>query len=121
MIFVIQLFLLLTQTKKILEKEGFEASGLVGIFEPGPVLKAQLSEVRAVRESQTAIVTEIEETVDDTICIISTTHTDQEYKACMGPLSVNEKGVKINQVTATALKIRIGDNIRFVSFRPQKK
>ena len=37
--------------KRILEQEGFEFSGLVGIFEPGPVLKAQIDNIRAIRES----------------------------------------------------------------------
>lgn len=106
--------------KKILEKEGFVSSGLVGIFEPGPVLKAELAEVRAVKESQTAMITEIVEKVEGNISIISTTHTGQDFKACMGPIEVIENKIKINQVTATALKVRIGDLLRFVDFRPSK-
>lgn len=105
--------------KSILEKEGFVSSGLVGIFEPGPVLKADLAQVRAVKESKTAIVTEILEKVDGDISIISTTQTDIEFKACMGPIELNDDKVKINQVTATALKVRIGDTIRYVDFRPK--
>ncbi len=37
--------------KRILEQEGFKFSGLVGIFEPGPVLIAEVDQVRAIKES----------------------------------------------------------------------
>lgn len=108
--------------QKILEKEGFTKSGLVGIFEPGPVLKADFSEVRAVKMSQVAVIHNITDDFEGRDCIISTTTTDHSYKACVGPIKLDhEDQITLSQLTATALKVRIGDKVRFVDFRPPVK
>lgn len=108
--------------KRILEQEGFTFSGLVGIFEPGPVLKADLDSVRAVKES---IVIEIEEIthedIESDIYIISISGQEKEFKACLGKIKILESGkAKINAVTATALNLRFGENLRFVSLKKEK-
>jgi len=41
---------------RILQAEGFAYSGMVDIFEAGPVVRARLSEIRAARESRAATV-----------------------------------------------------------------
>ncbi len=38
--------------KRILETQGFTASGYVGIFEPGPVLKVKLDDIKIIREAR---------------------------------------------------------------------
>ena len=104
--------------RRILEQEGFNFNGLVGIFEPGPVLEADLKEIRAYRESQVVQVTEItEEQFDSQLYIISTTGQDKRFKATLGKISVTDGKAKISAVTATALKIRLGDSVRFVTFK----
>lgn len=108
--------------KRILEQEGFTLSGLVGIFEPGPVLKADLDNVRAVKES---IIIEIEEISHDEIqsevFVISTSGEEKDFKSCLGKVEILESGkAKINAVTATALKLRFGEKLRFVSLKKQK-
>ena len=47
--------------KRILEQEGFTFSGLVGIFDPGPVLTAQGDNIRTIKES---VISEIKEISD---------------------------------------------------------
>lgn len=108
--------------KRILEQEGFSFSGLVGIFEPGPVLIADLDNVRTVKESN---VLAIEEIVDSHIesqnYIIARTGGGLEFRACLGPVEILPSGkAKISAVTATALKLRLGDKIRFATFRKEK-
>lgn len=105
--------------KRILEQEGFEFSGLVGIFEPGPVLIADLDNVRTLKESK---VVEIEEIVDEDFdsptYILARTGGGLDFKACLGKLKVLDNGkAKISAVTATALKLRFGQPIRFVTFK----
>ncbi len=109
--------------KKILEQEGFRLSGLVGLFEPGPVLIAEVDNIRAINES---IVGEIKEISDkpfkSEIFIMS--RTNGNFRAALGGVvKLKSGGYKIAGVTAAALKLRLGDKIRFVSFRaePQKK
>lgn len=108
--------------KRILEQEGFIFSGLVGIFEPGPVLKADLDDVRAVKESIVIEVEEIShEDVQSEIYIISTSGEDKDFKACLGKVEILDSGnAKINAVTATALKLRFGDKLRFVSLKKEQ-
>lgn len=104
--------------RKILAREGFEFSGLVGIFEPGPVLKAKVDDVRSVKENKKVEVGEIaKEGFTENTYIISTSETN--FKACLGEVKLNDDGKAIiAEVTATALKIKIGDKIRFSTLRP---
>lgn len=108
--------------KRILEQEGFTFGGLVGIFEPGPVLRAELDEVRAVHESKVLAVGEITEgVIDSEIFIISTSGEEKKFKACLGSLEVLENGnARISAVTATALKLRFGEKLRYVTLKKMK-
>jgi arginine N-succinyltransferase len=105
--------------KRILEQEGFHFSGLVGIFEPGPVLIADVDKIRSIRESIVAEIVEISDKPfksDDFIIA----RTEGLFRCALGPvLPLKSGGVKISGVAAAALKLRLGDNIRYVSFRPK--
>jgi arginine N-succinyltransferase len=109
--------------RRILEQEGFEFSGLVGIFEPGPVLEAKIDEIRAIRESKILEVEEItNEDFDSPVFIISTSGEDRKFKCCLGKVAVLPSGkAKIAAVTATALKLRFGDKLRYVSLKAGKE
>ncbi len=104
--------------KKILEQEGFKFSGLVGIFEPGPVLIADVDNIRAIKESVIGEITEIsEKNFKSEIFIIS--RTTGNFRCALGGVSKSKSGgYKISGVTAAALKLRMGDKIRYVSFKP---
>lgn len=104
--------------KKILEQEGFKFSGLVGIFEPGPVLIAEVDSIRAIRESVIGEITEIaEKPFKSEMFIIS--RTTANFRCALGGVAKTKSGgYKIAGVTAAALKLRLGDKIRFVSFKP---
>ena len=105
--------------RRILEKEGFRFNGLVGIFEPGPVLEAKLSEVRAYKESKVIQIGEIaENSFEAETFIISTHGADDKFKTCLGVLDLMPDGTaKITAVTATVLKLKLGDSLRFVRFK----
>jgi arginine N-succinyltransferase len=107
--------------KKILEQEGFRFSGLVGIFEPGPVLIAEVDNIRAIKESIIGEIAEIsDKNFKSEIFIVAT--TQGQFKAALGGVTkLRNGGFKISGVTAAALKLRLGDKIRFVSFKPKKE
>jgi arginine N-succinyltransferase len=107
--------------KKILEQEGFRFSGLVGIFEPGPVLIADVDNIRAIKESVVGEITEIsDKSFKSETFIIS--RTSGNFRSALGGVAVQKNGgLKIAGVTAAALKLRLGDQIRYVSFRPAVK
>ena len=104
--------------KRILEQEGFKLSGLVGILEPGPVLIAEVDNIRAIKESTVGEITEIsEKPFKSEIFILS--RTSGSFRSALGGVAkVKDGGFKIAGVTAAALKLRLGDKIRFVSFKP---
>lgn len=105
--------------KRILEQEGFRFSGLVGIFEPGPVLIAELDNIRAIKESTIGEIAEVsDKSFKSEIFIISRT-TGTFRSALGGVVKLKSGGYKISDVTAAALKLRLGDKIRFVSFKPK--
>src|SRR5690606_355622 len=107
--------------KRILEQEGFRFSGLVGIFEPGPVLIADVDNIRAIKESTIGKIEEIsDKNFKSEVYIMS--RTTQPFRACLGNVvKLKSGGYKISGVAAAALKLRVGDKIRFVSFRPKTK
>lgn len=107
--------------KRILEQEGFAFSGLVGIFDPGPVLIADVDNIRSIKESTVGKITEISKaTLNAEQFIIS--RTSENFRCALGEvIKLKDGGYKISDVTAAALKLRLGDSIRFVSFRPGKK
>lgn len=107
--------------KRILEQEGFEFRGLVGIFEPGPVLETELDNVRALKESSVLKISEIsQDKVESDIFIISTSGENKEFKSCLGNLTINKDGTAtISAVTATALKLRLGEKLRYVALKKE--
>lgn len=106
--------------KRILEQEGFKFSGLVGIFEPGPVIKAEVDNIRSIKESIIGEVVEIsDKNFKSDLYIIARTHSS--FRCALGKVvKLKSGGYKISGVTAAALKLRVGDKIRFVSFRAKE-
>lgn len=105
--------------RRILEKEGFAFNGLVGIFEPGPVLEAKLANIRAYRDSQVVSIEEIsEDKFDGETFIISTIGDGDKFLTCLGQIEILPSGkAKISAVTATTLKLKLGDDLRYVKFK----
>jgi len=103
---------------KMLADEGFTRCGLVDIFEGGPVVKCALGDIRAVKQS---IVAAVEQIVDKPlesephiIC-----NARQDFRACQGPVQLTpDGGARINIQQAMALRLRIGDPMRFITARP---
>jgi arginine N-succinyltransferase len=108
--------------RHILEQEGFKFKGLVGIFEPGPVLEAKLSNVRAYKENKVVKINEIvTKEIDSEVYVVSTSGK-KKFKCTLGNIQFNSDGsVNIHAVVATALKLKVGENLRFVTLKAQKQ
>jgi arginine N-succinyltransferase len=105
---------------KMLQDEGFTCGELVDIFEGGPVVQCGLSEIRSVRESVIARVSEIVETPIDSPAYVLC-NARQNFRACFGPLEPIPGGtIRIGIQQAMALNLRVGDSARFVTARPVK-
>ena len=106
---------------KILEEEGFKVSGMVDIFDAGPILSAKRDSVRAVKESAKAPIVEITDAgppLSTEVYMVGTARP--EFRAAKGNLQVVEKGVRINSALALALGARVGDQVRFATLRAKK-
>ncbi len=103
---------------KMLHDEGFRSSGMVDIFEAGPIIAAELDDIRIVKESDCTTIQEI--TSDH---VLSVNHivaaVDGEFRACVGSVSRNsDGGARIEERVAEALKLNKGDRVRFGPLRP---
>src|SRR5690606_22447814 len=87
------------------------------IFEPGPVLIAEVDNIRAIKESTVGKIEEIaEKNFKSEVFIMS--RTSQPFRSALGGVvKLKSGGYKISGVAAAALKLRVGDTIRFVSFK----
>ena len=103
----------------MLEKEGFEHRNLVDIFDGGPTLHCQMSEIDAIKRSISGTVAAIEkEVADGQQQLVSNAKLD--FKTCLGDTSWNKSKATIDQVTALRLGLKVGDKVRCVDLRASK-
>jgi len=103
---------------KMLEDEGFASTGMVDIFEAGPIIMAALGNLRIVRESSRDQVARIipKESEERSHII---TNTSDEFRACMGHVErLSDGGVELSRRSATLLGVRPGEAVRFALARP---
>ncbi len=103
---------------KMLLDEGFRLSGMVDIFEAGPIIKTGLREIRIVRQNRKAMVARIAtEPIDSPTCVVA--RFTGSFRACTGRAALDsEGGAIVEQATADALDLHEGDWIRFGPLRP---
>lgn len=103
---------------RILQDEGFARSGMVDIFEAGPIVQCNLEDIRTVRESQRAVVDGVAAApADAKTFLVSNGRAD--FRATLAPLVLDEAGrVRMTGETAEALRVKAGESIRYISSRP---
>ena len=113
------------QTKpalRILEEEGFRFASMVDIFDAGPIVSCGRDQIRTVRESlKVAVADIVEGEVKAPDCVVCASR--KEFRACRGPVEVlpGGAGVRIPSAVALALHLKVGDPVRFVTMRPERK
>lgn len=108
------------QTKpalRLLESEGFAQSGMVDIFEAGPIVTCPLAQIRTVRRSRKAkLVGVASEAIESETHLIAS--VENEFRACAGPVRIISEGeVEIARECAAALRLEKGQAVRFVPLR----
>lgn len=104
---------------KMLQDEGFSFTGMVDIFEAGPIISCPLDDIRIVRETAESIVDEVvDEEPGPRASII--TNTGEDFRACMGGVAPSQGGgVCVTDRSARALEIGVGDRVRYGPLRPK--
>jgi arginine N-succinyltransferase len=106
----------------ILLQEGFVDSGMVDIFEAGPVVRCELRRIRAVAESRLDRVAELmdNDAIDSPHLSIIVT-TERQMCGCGGVVQrIDEHNVAISMRCAKALGLKVGDPIRHVTLRSHR-
>jgi arginine N-succinyltransferase len=102
---------------RLLEDEGFRRSGMVDIFEAGPVVRCALKDIRSIAQSTRAIIEELTNEGAGNSMIVA--NTRQDFRACKADVQILPSGgVRLDRGAAGALRVKTGDSVRFVSPRP---
>jgi arginine N-succinyltransferase len=103
---------------KLLEDEGFQFSGMVDIFEAGPLVQCKIEDVRIVKESRNASVDEITAAEIDSVPFIIA-NVGRNFRAAMGKVGYSPSGgVVLERRTADALDLNVGEKVRIAPLRP---
>ena len=98
----------------LLIQNGFTLTNEVDVFDGGPKIWAPMEKVKTIQKSRAAPVTDIPAELEEGDWIISNTSLD--FRAVAAGIRVNEKGITIDKKTSEALRVKIGDTVRYVSF-----
>lgn len=98
---------------KMLKKEGFSLTSDIDLFDGGPILQAQSTEVRSVKKSQKVTVQEITTTpIDSPLYLVSNTRLD--YRCCFANIDLNQHTIRLSKEVAESLNVHRGDSVRVV-------
>ncbi|RDE18243.1 hypothetical protein DV711_16375 [Motiliproteus coralliicola] len=102
----------------MLLKEGFEFDGYVDLFDGGPSIHAQISDVHGVRDSRTAAISISRRPLKAaTEMMLSNGRLDQ-YRLVQAPARLLADGrLQLEATCAEALQLQPGDRVRFLESR----
>jgi len=105
----------------LLEQEGFERRGMIDIFDGGPVVHCDRKRIRAVRESESATIGAIEESVPGESRLVANSK-EAGFRCCLGAVSpLTEPNVAIDRVTALSLGVKVGDALRHAALKASRE
>ena len=96
----------------LLQEQGFEFRQLVDIFDGGPTLHCELPNIKAVRASQTAIISAIGNLPDDTSRFFLA-NCQKDFRCGIEPIQISNQGVTLTAKTAKHMALSKGDTVRF--------
>jgi arginine N-succinyltransferase len=105
---------------KILEGEGFRFHNMVDIFDAGPIVSCPRDEIRTVRQSIKAPVSEItDQPMDSPPYIVSNARL--QFRACQCDLAFDDHGgIILTSPVAEGLQVEVGHKVRCATLRPEK-
>jgi arginine N-succinyltransferase len=106
--------------RRLLEQEGMYYEGYVDIFDAGPVLQARVRELRALRESDLAIVdTGLTLERDEPPVLVSTTRM-QDFRVITAPTHAHRSRIALSVEQQELLACRPGDAVRAMPLNAKK-
>lgn len=98
---------------KTLLEEGFRYRGQVDIFDAGPIVEAEVEEIRTIRERRKAKITRVgEELPEGEPFLMSNARMD--FRACIGKVeTAGDGGIAIDREAADLLNLSEGEMVAF--------
>jgi arginine N-succinyltransferase len=102
---------------RMLECEGFAWTGMVDMFDAGPIITCPLRDIRVVKESRKGVVTEIVpgEVAGEAQLV---TNARADFRAAAVVVQQMKDGVRLSAESAAALAVKVADSVRFAPLRP---
>jgi arginine N-succinyltransferase len=98
---------------QMLEQEGFRYQGYIDVFDAGPTMQAELTQIRSVRKSHHAVVDDIKPLAKRANSIISSTRFS-DFSIALAAVEGQDGHVSITPEAAKALGVVVGDFVRYV-------
>ncbi len=107
---------------RILEREGFGFTGMVDIFEAGPIVSCSRDELRLVRRSRQVLVAAVvEQMTEAPTHLVASGRPDMPFCCCGTTCTEIAEGISLPQDAAAALSVRVGDTVRIGSLREEQR
>lgn len=101
---------------RLLEQEGFRFDERVDIFDGGPLIKAERTAIRTIRETRTGTLAAVlPGGAEGGSFLVSNPRLD--FRACLGEVGQAETGVTLSRDVALALDLRLGDRVAWSPLR----
>ncbi len=97
---------------RLLEAEGFRHQGYIDVFDAGPTIQAERSQIRTIRKSKKAEVKEIKELSGTSDYMLATTKL-ADFRMGMVRLEEKADGVAIEPGVADYMHLQKGDIVRY--------
>jgi len=106
---------------RILEQEGFAFTGMVDIFEAGPIVSCPRDSLRLVRTSRQVTVTAVTRRMTDAADhLVASATAETPFRCCGTTLEETPEGIRLPQDAAAALGVRVGDTVRIGKLREEE-
>lgn len=103
---------------QILTREGFAFTGMVDIFEAGPIVSCPRDQLRLVRTSRQVPVVACSGSIDaPPDHLVATSGGSRPFRCCGTPLTLTSAGVSLPEKAAAALGVGVGDLVRIGRLR----
>lgn len=106
--------------RRLLEQEGMYYEGYVDIFDAGPVLQARVRELRALRDSELALVQTGEDTNAGNAPALVSNIVLRDFRVIAAPAHVEEGRITLSAEQQQLLACRAGDPVRTMPLKPKK-
>jgi arginine N-succinyltransferase len=98
--------------RRLLEQEGMHYEGYVDIFDAGPVLQARVSELRALRDSELAMVDAASDAQMDAAPLLVSTTAMADFRVICVPAQLRKGRTALSVEQRQILECSTGDTVR---------